>query len=93
MEAMVLNDERFNAFWCRRELEAGGSSGFNVVRYHDEPRYGAILEKDAIAAFRTGAASTGPGGDVLVMNRPVDVGVSPVRVFTTARGVRIIYRR
>ena len=33
------------------------------------------------------------GIDVLVTNRPVDVGVAPVQVFRTARGQRVIYMR
>jgi len=93
MEAMVLNDERFSAFWCRRELEAGNSSGFRVVAYHDEPRFDAMLERDAIAAFRAGSDRAQDGGDVLVMNRSIDVSTQPVQVFTSARGRRVIYRK
>src|SRR5262249_41639464 len=93
MESMVLNDEQFAAFWCRRELGVGNPSGFQVVRYHDERRYGSVLEQDAIDAFRTGAGLSAGQSDVLVMNRPKDVGVPPVQVFRTARGGRVIYRR
>jgi hypothetical protein len=91
MESMVLNDERFAAYWCRRELAAGSPNGFHVVRYHDERRFSAVLERDAVNEFRGGHHKT-PGLDVLVMNRPVDVGVPPVQVFRTARGRRVIYR-
>jgi hypothetical protein len=93
MESMVLNDERFKAFWCRRELGVGNPSGFQVVRYHDERRFGALLERDAIDEFRTGARLSTGQVDVLVMNRPIDVGVPPVQTFETARGGRVIYRR
>lgn len=93
MESMVLDDERFNAYWCRRELGVGNPSGFRVVTYHDEPRFGAVLERDAVNDFRTGAHLATGEVDVLVMNRAIDVGLSPVQAFKTARGERVIYRR
>lgn len=93
MESMLLNDERFNAFWCRRELGAGGASRFHVVTYHDQPRFEAVLERDAINDFKTGTGQATGGVDVLVMNRSVDVGVPPIQVFRTARGQRLIYQR
>ena len=93
MEAMVMNDERFNAYWCRRELEGGNPSGFRVVAYHAEPRFEAVLEHDAVNEFRTGGRQVTGGVDVLVMNRWVDAGVPPIQVFRTARGDRVIYRR
>jgi hypothetical protein len=93
MESMVMNDERFNAFWCRRELGAGGASRFHVVTYHAEPRFEAVLERDAINDFKTGTGQATGGIDVLVMNRPVDVGVAPAQVFRTERGQRVIYMR
>jgi hypothetical protein len=93
MESMVLDDERFNAYWCRRELGVGNPSGFRVVTYHDEPRFGAVLERDAVNDFKTGAHLATDVADVLVMNRRIDVGVPPVQTFKTARGTRVIYRR
>jgi hypothetical protein len=93
MESMVLTDERFAAYWCRRELGVGNSTGFRIVRYHDEPRFGAVLERDAIDDFRTGAHEATGGVDVLVMNRSIGSGVPPAQVFLTARGQRMIYRR
>jgi hypothetical protein len=93
MESMVLTDERFAAYWCQRELTVGNLNGFHIVTYHAEPRFGSILERDAVSAF-TGRAHHGvPPLDVLVMNRPVDVGVPPAQTFRTARGQRVIYRR
>src|SRR5260221_7839974 len=59
MESMVLDDERFNAYWCRRELGVGSPSGFRVVTYHDEPRFGAVLEREAVNDFRTSARLAG----------------------------------
>jgi hypothetical protein len=91
MESMVLTDEQFAAYWCRRELAVGNLSGFHVVTYHAERRFGSILERDAVNAFRSRAHHDMPPLDVLVMNRPVDVGVAPVQVFRTARGQRVIY--
>jgi len=93
MESMVLNDERFAAYWCQRELSLGNLNGFHVVTYHAEPRFGSILERDAVNGFRGREHSDMAPLDVLVMNRPVDVGVSPVQTFRTARGQRVIYRR
>jgi hypothetical protein len=93
MESMVLNDEQFAAFWCRRELGVGNPSGFHVVTYHYERRFGAVLERDAIEAFRTGAQLSTGQVDVLVTNRPIDVGMPPVQILKTARGGRVIYRR
>ncbi len=93
MESMVLNDERFNAYWCRRELDMANSSGFQIVTYHAEPRFSSVLERDAVNDFRTGAHLSNGQADVLVMNRTIDVGVPPAEVFETARGKRVIYRR
>jgi len=93
MESMVLTDERFAAYWCRRELAAGNLNGFHIVTYHDGHRFGAILERDAVNEFKGDSQHNLPGLDVLVMNRPVDVGVPPVQTFRTARGQRVIYRR
>ena len=93
MESMVLNDERFNAYWCRRELDVANPNGFRVVAYHDDRRFDAILERDAVDDFRTGAHLPPGVADVLVMNRHVDVGAPPVQTFETARGTRVIYRR
>jgi hypothetical protein len=92
MRAAVLNDEMFLAYWCRRERSAATDRGFTLIPYHPEPRYGSLLERDAINDFRAPAGSS-PGIDVLVMNRPVDVGIPPAAVLRTARGERVIYVR
>ena len=92
MQAVLLNDERFNAFWCRRELETETTdTGYWIVPYHDDRRFGAVLERDAIAEFRTQSREVTGGVDVLVTNRPVDVGRPPVQQFRTERGERMIY--
>lgn len=93
MESLLLTDERFAAFWCRRELGVGSPAGFRVVSYHDGLRFDAVLERDVVNDFRTGGREATSGVDVLVMNRMIDVGVPPVQVFRTARGQRVIYRR
>jgi hypothetical protein len=92
MRAAVLNDEMFQAYWCRRERSTATDRGFTLIPYHPEPRYGSLLEREAIEAFRAPAGSN-PGIDVLVMNRPVDVGVPPAAVLRTSRGERVIYVR
>jgi hypothetical protein len=93
MRSAVLNDELFQAYWCRRERTARLTTGFAVTTYHAEPRYGSLLERDAIAEFRAGIAGSNAGLDVLVMNRPVDVGVPPAALLRTSRGERVIYAR
>ncbi|MGC4081733.1 MAG: hypothetical protein QM736_06420 [Vicinamibacterales bacterium] len=91
MRLAVLNDELFRAYWCRRELVVSDDTGFRVVPYHSEPRFGAVLERDAIAAFR--AESDDDAIDVLISNRQVDAGVAPAARFATARGQRFVYIR
>jgi hypothetical protein len=93
MQAVLLTDERYRAFWCRRELETQTEPGYWIVPYHNEKRFGAVLERDAIAEFRTGARTITGGVDVLVTNRPVDAGRSPAQEVRTERGQRIIYVR
>jgi hypothetical protein len=94
MGSVVLNDERFYAHWCRRELAVQTDPGYNLVSYHAEPRFGAVLEDALLADFRKGSGSSlGSGVDVLVTNRLVDLGRAPVQVFRTERGTRAIYRR
>lgn len=93
MRSAVLNDELFRAHWCRRELGSQRDSGFYITPYHSEPRFGAVLERDALADFRSGSKDATGGVDVLVMNRLVDVGVQPAAVFRTRRGQRVVYSR
>ncbi len=93
MRAMVLNDEDFEAYWCRRELDARSTPGFFVVRYHDAPRFDAVPENDVLHEFAHGGTAVTGGVDVLVINRDVDVGRPPAAVFATARGRRVIYRK
>jgi hypothetical protein len=63
------------------------------VPYHAGRRFGASLERDAIGEFQTGGHTVTGGIDVLVVNRPIDVGRPPTQVFQTARGQRVIYVR
>jgi hypothetical protein len=94
MRGAVLNDELFQAYWCRRERAVAAASGFTLIPYHPQPRFGSVLEEDAIDSFRarlTGAAAAGP--DVLVTSHPVDAGIAPAATFQTSRGERIIYAR
>ena len=93
MRSTVLNDEEFEAYWCRRELIARSAPGFVLVRYHDEPRFDAVSEADLLQEFAKGGTDATLGVDVLVMNREVNVGRTPAAILTTARGRRIIYRK
>lgn len=93
MQLAVMNDELFRAYWCRRELTAARDDGFYLVAYHSEPRFGAVLERDVLADFRSGEAGATGGVDVLVTNRAVDVGRQPAAVFRTRRGQRLVYVR
>ena len=79
--------------WCRRELDVQKDAGFNIVAFHAEPRFGAVLESDAISEFRERRSELTGGIDVLVVNRPVDAGMPPTQVFRTRRGQRLIYAR
>jgi hypothetical protein len=95
MRAMLLNDERFHAYWCRRELgvRLAHPAGYRVVSFHADPRFWAIREADAIDRFRAEASGTGTGLDALVLNRLADVGVAPAAVLRSAGGERVIYVR
>jgi hypothetical protein len=93
MRSMVLNDEEFEVYWCRRELLARTSPGFVLVRYHDGPRFDAVQESDVLHEFADGETAVTGGVDVLVINRAVDVGRPPAVVLSTARGNRFIYQR
>jgi hypothetical protein len=91
MQAVLLTDERFNAYWCKRELETATDAGYWIVPYHNERRFGAVLERDAIADFQEGGSSLTGGVDVLVVNRSLDVAGPPAQEFRTERGRRFIY--
>jgi hypothetical protein len=93
MQAVVLTDERHRAYWCRRELGAQTDPGYWLVTFHNERRFGAVLERDAISEFRAGSQATTGGVDVLVTNRAVEAGRPPAEVLRTARGERVIYTR
>jgi hypothetical protein len=93
MRSMVLNDEEFEVYWCRRELLAHTSPGFFLVRYHDGPRFDAVPESDVLHEFAAGGTAVTGGVDVLVINRAVDVGRQPAAVLSTARGNRFIYQK
>ena len=91
MQSVVLNDELFHAYWCRRELQVQRDPGFNIVPFHAEPRFGAMLEEDVVKEFRDRGRELTGGVDVLVVNRPVNAGVQPAQVFRTSRGQRLVY--
>jgi hypothetical protein len=93
MRSVVLNDELYHAYWCRRELDVQRDPGFYVVPYHEEPRYGAVLEREALNDFRIGSTAATGGIDVLVANRSVAVGLLPAHVIERRRGRRLIYVR
>jgi len=93
MRSMVLNDETYLAYWCHRELDVQQDAGYHIVPYHDGLRFGAFQERDVVSEFRNGTAAVTGGVDVLVMNRPIDVGRPPAQVLQTERGQRVIYRR
>lgn len=93
MKRVLMNDELFQAFWCVRELQVQRDPGYEIVAYHSEPRFAGVLEVDAIREFRDGTTEVTGGIDVLVVNRPVAVGVEPVMHVVNARGQRVIYRR
>jgi hypothetical protein len=93
MRSMVLNDEEFEVYWCRRELLARTTPGFFLVRYHDGPRFDAVPESDVLQEFAHGGTAVTGGVDVLVISRAVDVGRPPAVVFSTARGNRFIYQK
>ena len=84
MRSVLLTDEAFFAYWCQRELDVTTDPGYAVVLYHNEPRFWAILESEAVDQFRSRQL------DVLVMNHPVD-GLTAARIVTTHRGTRFIY--
>ncbi len=85
MRSAVLTDERFFAYWCRRERDVQRDPGYDVVLYNAEPRFWAIPERQALEDFREGRL------DVLVANGPVQVGRPPGAVLQTRRGARVIY--
>jgi hypothetical protein len=91
MQSVVLNDELFHAYWCRRELQVQRDPGFNIVPFHAEPRFGSVLEGDVVKEFRDGGHELTGGVDVLVVNRPIETGVPPAQIFRTSRGQRLIY--
>jgi hypothetical protein len=93
MRSTVLNDEEFEVYWCQRESIARSTPGFVVVRYHDEPRFDAVMEADLLRQFATDGTAATVGVDVLVMNREVNVGRPPAAILATARGRRVIYRK
>jgi hypothetical protein len=92
MWAMTVNDELFQAYWCRRELQAQTDPGYDVVTYHTDSRFGAVLESDVIRRFRADSPDEGAGRiDVLILNRAVGLDVPPAAVLKTRRGQRVIY--
>jgi hypothetical protein len=94
MRSTVLNDERFFAYWCRRELDLRREGqGYRVVLFHNEPRFWAIEEADAIDRFRAGLGAADPSIDVLVLNREADTGIAPAAVVRNSAGRRVIYVR
>jgi hypothetical protein len=91
MRSMVLNDEEFHAYWCRRELQVSRDPGYLTVLYHQEPRSGAVREREAIARFFDPGRPLGERIDVLVLNRTVDVSTPAAATIRTQRGQRVIY--
>jgi hypothetical protein len=93
MRSVVLTDEDFQSYVCRRMLSASVDPGYRVVLYHPEFRFDAVLEDDVLADFRSGGTDRVGGVDVLMINHPVDVGVAPAFVAQSRLGRRFIYVR
>jgi hypothetical protein len=91
MRSMLLTDEDYRAYWCRRERLSQTDPGYNVVPYHTQARFGSLFESDVIRDFKSGEHSITGGIDVLVVNREVDAGRPAAVVLRTARGQRAIY--
>lgn len=89
----VLNDEMFRAYLCARELQVSRDPGYVVVSYHNDPRFGLILEMEAFETLKAGSAVPDKRIDVLVVNRPIRRGRSAGETLRTRRGVRVIYQR
>jgi hypothetical protein len=91
--AALLSHEMFYGYRCRRELAVAVDPGYTIVWYHPEPRYGAVLERDAIMEFAAGRSEVSGGIDVLIAMRPLAIGVQPAYTIRTMRGRRFIYVR
>ncbi len=89
----ILNDEMFRAYVCARELQVSRDPGYVVIPYHNDARFGSILEREAFETFKAGSSVSDKRVDVLVVNRLIDAGVPPVVTLSTRRGIRVIYRR
>ena len=89
----LLNDEMFRAYICARELAVSRDAGYFVIPYHNEPRFGALLEREAFDTFKAASDRPGERIDVLVVNRTIDAGTPPAVMLRTRRGLRVIYTR
>jgi hypothetical protein len=92
MRNAVLNDELFASFWCSRELlVTREDTGFRIVRFHSQPRFGAVLTRQAEHLFDRDDGT--PGVSVLVMNAPRLGNPPPTAVLRAPSGARFIYAR
>jgi hypothetical protein len=94
MRSMLLNDERYFAYLCRRELDVRSESeGYRVVLFHNGPRFWAVEEADAMTRFRSDTVAEPARIDVLILSQEADVGVEPIEIVRSPVGQRIIYVR
>lgn len=90
MRSTILNDEAYAAFWLRRELSGRQpGEGFRVVLYHDDPRFNSVPTSEALARFLDPSTPPDQRLDALLLNRTLDLGVPPARIFHVGDGPRL----
>ena len=89
----VMNDQVFQAFRCRRELQVHKGGGYRLVFFHQDERFGSLLESQVIEEFFSGSTAHSGGIDVLVLNRALNRPEPPSILVKTLRGQRAIYAR
>jgi hypothetical protein len=87
MELAVLNDERFHAFWCARELMAPTPpSAFDVRRFHSGQRFQVMTPAALREEFEAGRVDSSRGFDAILVHWPLIRGVEPDVTFESTIG-------
>ena len=82
MRQAVLGDELFRAHWLQREraMRQPGE-GYHVTLHSNDVLFNCISTAEAIAQFKQGLRERDKGFDALLLIKPADLGVEPVKVF------------
>lgn len=86
MQRAIVNDELFQAHWCRRELLALRTPAFFVRRFHSAPRFQTLDMPALERQFREGMSDPARGFDAVLVHWDAFPDIEPAMTFHAGAG-------